>query len=176
MARIGALSVARQDADTIAPVQLAMEGPGGGSALVAYSPPTGGRCLCALALIADAAAWDEEIRVSARAVAVIVATQLRHQAHLAEQANRQRAEYNAQLRKTDEVRNQFLGAVSHELRTPLTSIVSFIELIRAEAAGLTPEGLSFLRHHRAERRPDAPAHRRPAHAEPGGCGTRCRWT
>ena len=144
MARIGALSVARRDADTIEPVQLALDGPEGGSALVAYSAPTGGRCLCALALIGDAAAWDEEIRVSARAVAVIVATQLRHQAHLAEQANRQRAEYNAQLRKTDEVRNQFLGAVSHELRTPLTSIVSFIELIRAEAAGLTPEGLSFL--------------------------------
>ena len=34
--------------------------------------------------------------------------------------------------------------MSHELRTPLTSIVSFIELIRGEADGLTPEGLSFL--------------------------------
>jgi signal transduction histidine kinase len=144
MARIGALSVAHRGTEAIAPVQLALGGPGGGSALVAYSAPTGGRCLCALALIGDAAAWNEEIRVSARAVAVIVATQIRHQAHLAEQANRQRAEYSAELRKTDEVRNQFLGAVSHELRTPLTSIVSFIELIRAEAAGLTPEGLSFL--------------------------------
>ena len=144
MARIGALSVAHRGTEAIAPVQLALGGPDGGSALVAYSAPTGGRCLCALALIGDAAAWNEEIRVSARAVAVIVATQIRHQAHLAEQANRQRAEYSAELRKTDEVRNQFLGAVSHELRTPLTSIVSFIELIRAEAAGLTPEGLSFL--------------------------------
>jgi signal transduction histidine kinase len=144
MARIGALSVAHRGTEAIAPVQLALGGPDGGSALVAYSAPTGGRCLCALALIGDAAAWNEEIRVSARAVAVIVATQIRHQAHLAEQANRQRAEHSAELRKTDEVRNQFLGAVSHELRTPLTSIVSFIELIRAEAAGLTPEGLSFL--------------------------------
>ena len=41
-------------------------------------------------------------------------------------------------------RNQFLAIVSHELRTPLTSIVSFIELIRGEAEGLTPEGMSFL--------------------------------
>jgi signal transduction histidine kinase len=44
----------------------------------------------------------------------------------------------------DQRRNQFLAIVSHELRTPLTSIVSFIELIRGEAEGLTPEGLSFL--------------------------------
>jgi signal transduction histidine kinase len=44
----------------------------------------------------------------------------------------------------DQRRNQFLAIVSHELRTPLTSIVSFIELIRGEAGGLTPEGLSFL--------------------------------
>jgi signal transduction histidine kinase len=34
--------------------------------------------------------------------------------------------------------------VSHELRTPLTSIVSFTELIRGEADGLTPDGLRFL--------------------------------
>jgi len=34
--------------------------------------------------------------------------------------------------------------VSHELRTPLTSILSFSELIRGEADGLTPEGVRFL--------------------------------
>ena len=34
--------------------------------------------------------------------------------------------------------------MSHELRTPLTSIVSFSELIRGEADGLTPEGVRFL--------------------------------
>ena len=44
----------------------------------------------------------------------------------------------------DEARNQFLAIVSHELRTPLTSIVSFSELIRGEAEGLTPEGVRFL--------------------------------
>ncbi len=48
------------------------------------------------------------------------------------------------LRKLDEARNQFLAIVSHELRTPLTSIVSFSELIKGEAEGLTPEGVKFL--------------------------------
>ncbi len=51
---------------------------------------------------------------------------------------------NERLRKLDEARNQFLAIVSHELRTPLTSIVSFSELIRGEAGGLTPEGVRFL--------------------------------
>jgi PAS domain S-box-containing protein len=63
---------------------------------------------------------------------------------LAEQAQRQLTEQNERLQHIDEARNQFLAIVSHELRTPLTSIVSFIELIRAEAGSLTPEGLSFL--------------------------------
>jgi PAS domain S-box-containing protein len=53
-------------------------------------------------------------------------------------------EQNARLRKVDDARNQFLAIVSHELRTPLTSIVSFCELIRGEAEGLTLEGLRFL--------------------------------
>ena len=63
---------------------------------------------------------------------------------LAEQARQQLEEQNQRLRKLDEARNQFLAIVSHELRTPLTSIVSFSELIRGEADGLTPEGVSFL--------------------------------
>jgi two-component system phosphate regulon sensor histidine kinase PhoR len=44
----------------------------------------------------------------------------------------------------DERRAQFLAAFSHELRTPLTSIVSFIELLRGEAEGLSEDGLRFL--------------------------------
>jgi len=59
-------------------------------------------------------------------------------------AQRQLAEQNEQLRKLDAARNQFLAIVSHELRTPLTSIVSFTELIRGEAEGLTPDGIRFL--------------------------------
>ena len=63
---------------------------------------------------------------------------------LAEQVQHQLAEQNEGLRKLDEARNQFLAIVSHELRTPLTSIVSFSELIRGEAEGLTPDGVHFL--------------------------------
>ena len=44
----------------------------------------------------------------------------------------------------DTERAQILAVVSHEMRTPLTSIISFSELLRGEAAGLTPEGLRFL--------------------------------
>jgi PAS domain S-box-containing protein len=44
----------------------------------------------------------------------------------------------------NEQRAQFLAVVSHELRTPLTAIVSFSELLRGEADGLTPDGGEFL--------------------------------
>jgi signal transduction histidine kinase len=60
------------------------------------------------------------------------------------ETQRRLTEQNERLRKLDEARNQFLAIVSHELRTPLTSIVSFTELIRGEAGGLTPEGVRFL--------------------------------
>jgi PAS domain S-box-containing protein len=39
---------------------------------------------------------------------------------------------------------QLVATVSHELRTPLTSIISFIELIRAEDGGLSADGVHFL--------------------------------
>jgi signal transduction histidine kinase len=45
---------------------------------------------------------------------------------------------------TDKDRAQFLAVVSHEMRTPLTSIISFSELLRGEAGGLSPDGLRFL--------------------------------
>jgi len=64
--------------------------------------------------------------------------------HLAEEAHRQLIEHIAKLGRIDEARNQFLAVVSHELRTPLTSIVSFCELMRGEAEGLTSDGLRFL--------------------------------
>lgn len=44
----------------------------------------------------------------------------------------------------DAQREQFLAIVSHEMRTPLTSIISFSELIKGEAEGLTPDGLRYL--------------------------------
>jgi PAS domain S-box-containing protein len=39
---------------------------------------------------------------------------------------------------------QFVATVSHELRTPLTSIISFLELVRAEDDGLSADGVHFL--------------------------------
>jgi signal transduction histidine kinase len=45
---------------------------------------------------------------------------------------------------TEQQRAQFLAVVSHEMRTPLTSIISFSELLRGEAGGLSPDGLRFL--------------------------------
>jgi signal transduction histidine kinase len=45
---------------------------------------------------------------------------------------------------SDQQRAQFLAVVSHEMRTPLTSIISFSELLRGEAAGLSPDGQRFL--------------------------------
>ena len=44
----------------------------------------------------------------------------------------------------DDRRAQFIAVVSHELRTPLTSIVSFSELLRGEADGLSADGIRFL--------------------------------
>ena len=89
-------------------------------------------------------AWDmsERTELEERRAAALEAELAARQ--LAEQAQRQLAEQNERLQRIDEDRNQFLAIVSHELRTPLTSIVSFIELIRGEADGLTPEGVSFL--------------------------------
>jgi signal transduction histidine kinase len=54
------------------------------------------------------------------------------------------AELENQDTDLDERRAQFLAVVSHELRTPLTSIVSFSELLRGEADGLTADGARFL--------------------------------
>ena len=43
-----------------------------------------------------------------------------------------------------DVTTQFVATVSHELRTPLTSIISFLELVRAEDDVLSPDGVRFL--------------------------------
>lgn len=51
---------------------------------------------------------------------------------------------HGELASAEEQRAQFLAVVSHEMRTPLTSIISFSELLRGEAAGLSPDGLRFL--------------------------------
>jgi PAS domain S-box-containing protein len=90
LARIGALTLTQRDAMPTAPVQVTVEsGEPATSALLAYSAPVDGQCLCALALIGDAASWDEEIRATAHGVAAIVATQIRHASNMAVLAERQ---------------------------------------------------------------------------------------
>jgi len=47
---------------------------------------------------------------------------------------------NAELRRLDELKSEFLAMVSHELRTPLTSIVGYSRLLLRQAHGsLTPK-------------------------------------
>ncbi|HEY6297192.1 MAG TPA: PAS domain S-box protein, partial [Streptosporangiaceae bacterium] len=97
LARIGALSLAQRDptggwGPGIGPVELPAEGSpdaGAVSLLLAYSVPVDGQCLCALALIGEAASWDSEIRSIAYAVAAIAASQIRHAGDLAKLAERQ---------------------------------------------------------------------------------------
>ena len=113
----------------------------GESLLMASSPETGGRRLCSIALAGDASHWDASCRATTRALAAIVAAQIRHTSDATKLAERERllaaeraarqslAGQNARLQELDEARTGFLATVSHELRTPLTSIVSFTELI-----------------------------------------------
>jgi PAS domain S-box-containing protein len=97
LARIGALSLAQRDPTAgrnavVGPVELPAEGSpdaGAVSLLLAYSVPVDGQCLCALALIGEAASWDSEIRSIAYAVAAIAASQIRHANDLARLAERQ---------------------------------------------------------------------------------------
>jgi PAS domain S-box-containing protein len=87
LAKLGAPSLAQRS-----PVELTLDAGAGvdaASALVAYSVPVDGQCLCALALIGDQASWDEEIRSTAHAVAAVVATQIRQASDLAKMAERQ---------------------------------------------------------------------------------------
>src|ERR1700733_10695420 len=61
-----------------------------------------------------------------------------------DRANDDRPQLSAGRPHLDDKRAQFIAVVSHELRTPLTSIVSFSELLRGEAEGLSADGIRFL--------------------------------
>jgi PAS domain S-box-containing protein len=50
----------------------------GASLLIASSPETGGRRLCSIALVGDPSQWDASCRATTRALAAIVAAQIRH--------------------------------------------------------------------------------------------------
>jgi PAS domain S-box-containing protein len=61
----------------------------GESLLMASSPETGGRRLCSIALVGDASHWDASCRATTRALAAIVAAQIRHASDTTELAARQ---------------------------------------------------------------------------------------
>src|ERR1700735_474244 len=94
-AEIGALSaerrgIAAEGGYFLAPLTSA-RGPDGQqlSVLLGYSPPDAGRCLCAVALVGEAARLDTESRACSRAIAAIVAAQIRHANDTAELAGLQ---------------------------------------------------------------------------------------
>lgn len=52
---------------------------------------------------------------------------------------------NAQLRKLDEVKDEFISMASHQLRTPLTSIKGYVDMIlEGDAGEITPMQRKFL--------------------------------
>jgi signal transduction histidine kinase len=87
--KLGAVTLTQRHAAAGGPPVQVQLAPDLGSALLAYSALVDGQCLCALALIGDAASWDAETRAAAHAVAAIVATQIRHANDLARLAERQ---------------------------------------------------------------------------------------
>ncbi len=90
LSRVGALSPAPGSAADSGSVQVPLKaGDPGMSALLAYSAPTGGQCLCALALVGDAMDWDTETRSVLNAVATAVAVQIRHANNVAGLADQQ---------------------------------------------------------------------------------------
>jgi PAS domain S-box-containing protein len=60
-----------------------------GSVLMAFSAPDSGRCLCVVVLVGDSAGWNADSQTTARALAAIVAAQIRHANDTAELAERQ---------------------------------------------------------------------------------------
>jgi PAS domain S-box-containing protein len=90
LSRVGALYPAPGGAADSGSLLVPLKSGGPGmSALLAYSAPAGGQCLCALALVGDAMDWDTEILSVLNAVATAVAVQIRHANNVAGLADRE---------------------------------------------------------------------------------------
>ncbi|MBC7994531.1 MAG: PAS domain-containing protein [Rhizobacter sp.] len=46
---------------------------------------------------------------------------------------------NRQMQEANQLKSEFLANMSHELRTPLNAVIGFAEILRADAAPLTPQ-------------------------------------
>ncbi len=95
LAELSALSAQHRDVAGaggyfLAPLQSAGQLTGRpASVLVAFSAPDSGPCLCAVALVGDSARWNADSQATTRALAAIVAIQIRHANDTAELAERQ---------------------------------------------------------------------------------------
>jgi signal transduction histidine kinase len=136
VAKLGAVTLTQRDAAPgEPPVQVQLEP---GSALLAYSTPVGGRCLCAVALIGDMTGWDEEVRAATHAVSVIVATQIRHANGMARLAERQ-AGFAEQ---TERLNCMIASAIPGVLMTDERDVVSHISQSFGAMFGIdSPDGL-----------------------------------
>ena len=62
-----------------------------------------------------------------------------------EEASRQLADQNEQLRELDRMKDELVALVSHELRTPLTSIIGYLEMVVDDGLEtLTPSQQMYL--------------------------------
>jgi PAS domain S-box-containing protein len=89
-------------------------------------------------------AWDMSERMALQAQRQRLLEAELNARRSAERTQQKLEQQNRQLQELGEARSDFVATVSHELRTPLTSIVSFIELVRADEGGLSSEGRHFL--------------------------------
>jgi PAS domain S-box-containing protein len=90
LSRVGSLNPAPGGAADSGSLLVPLKSGGPGmSALLAYSAPAGGQCLCALALVGGAMDWDTETLSVLNAVATAVAVQIRHANNVAGLADRE---------------------------------------------------------------------------------------
>ena len=155
LAKIVRLTMAQRDTSA-GPLTVTL-GERPASVLLAHSAPVAGHCLCALALIGDAAGWDDEVRATAHAVAAMVATQIRHASDMTALAERQTltraliagapvavlamdaegrlVEFNPAAEKLSGYRRQdILGRPMSELLVPERDRSRFLEHIRTYLA------------------------------------------
>jgi signal transduction histidine kinase len=91
-------------------------------------------CIHDAFLVRDEATGLEAIQVISRDITELKTAQVR-----LEEANRELAAANAQLRTLDELKSNLLANVSHELRSPLVTVRGYADLIRTGHSGRVNE-------------------------------------
>jgi len=102
------------------------------SVLLGYSAPEAGRCLCAVALVGDAAHWNAESRATIRAIAAVVAAQIRHASDAAVLAER---ETRTSARDLGELERAQLARLESEGRFRLLSQLAPVGIVQTDLDG-----------------------------------------